>query len=73
MSGAVILPGGAFQLSFTNLNGLGFTVLGTTNLALPLTNWTVLGAATEAPPGQYRFTDPHATNSPAKFYRVTSP
>jgi hypothetical protein len=67
------LPGGAFQISFTNLSGLGFTVLATTNLALPLSNWTVLGAPTEAPPGQYQFTDAQATNNPQRFYRVRSP
>jgi hypothetical protein len=73
LKGAIKLPGGAFQFSFTNLNGLGFTVRGTTNLALPFTNWTVLGAPVESPSGQYQFTDPEATNKATRFYRVTSP
>ena len=73
LKGAVKLPGGAFQFSFTNLSSLSFTALGTTNLALPLTNWTVLGAPLEAPPGQYQFTDPQATNSATRYYRVRSP
>ena len=68
-----MLQGGAFQLSFTNLDGLSFTVLATTNLALPLTNWTVLGTPVESPPGQYQFTDPQATNKATRFYRVSSP
>jgi hypothetical protein len=66
------LPGGAFRLSFTNRSGLSFTVLGATNLALPSSNWTVLGTATEAPSGQYQFTDSQ-TNQPRRFYRVRSP
>jgi len=73
LNGAVTLPGGAFQFSFTNLSGLSFTVLGTTNLAFPLTNWTVLGTPVEGPPGYYQFTDPQATNSANQFYRVSSP
>jgi hypothetical protein len=67
------LPNGAFQFSFTNLPGLSFTVLGTTNLTLPLSNWTVLGAPVEGPAGQYQFTDTQATNSASQFYRVRSP
>ena len=73
LSGAVQLPGGAFQFSFTNFSGLSFTVRGTTNLALPFTNWTVLGAPVESPPGQYQFTDPQAMNKATRFYRVSSP
>ena len=49
------------------------TVLTTTNLLLPLTNWTVLGTVTDNPPGQFQFTDPQATNHPLRFYRVRSP
>jgi hypothetical protein len=49
------------------------TVLTTTNLLLPLTNWTVLGTVTDSPPGQFQFSDPQATNHPLRFYRVRSP
>jgi len=35
-----------------------------------LTNWTALGGVTEISPGQFQFTDPQATNSPQRFYRV---
>ena len=73
LNGPIPLPGGAFRLSFTNRSGLGFTVLGTTNVALPLSNWTVLGAPAEAPSGQYQFTNTQATNKPIRFYRVRSP
>jgi len=48
-------------------------VLFSTNLALPLSAWTVAGTATETTPGQFQFTampSPAATNG---FYRVRSP
>jgi hypothetical protein len=73
LNGGVILPGGAFQFSFTNLASLSFTVLGATNIELPLSNWTVLGTPVEGPAGQYQFTDQQATNTPIRFYRVRSP
>ena len=67
------LPGGAFQFTFGNTPGLGFTALGTTNLALPLSSWTVLGSVTEVSPGQFQFTDSLALTYPQRFYRVSSP
>ena len=67
------LLGGAFQFSFTNTPGASFSVLTTTNLSLPLSNWTVVGGATEVSPGQFQYTDPQATNTPQRFYRVRSP
>jgi hypothetical protein len=65
--------GSAFQCTFTNLPGLGFTVLAATNAALPSSSWTTLGGVTEVSPGQFQFTDPQATNTPQRFYRVSSP
>jgi len=75
LAGSVTLAGGAFQLSFTNLSGLGFTLLATTNLAVPFADWTVLGAAVESPAGSgnYQFTDTRNTNNATEFYRVRSP
>jgi hypothetical protein len=52
---------------------LALTVLATTNPALPLSNWTVLGGVTEVAPGQFQFTDPQATSSARGFYRIRSP
>jgi hypothetical protein len=57
----------------TNTSENTVTVLTTTNLLLPLTNWTVLGTVTDSPPGHFQFTDPQATNRPMRFYRVRSP
>ena len=67
------LPGGAFQFSFTNVSGAAFTALAATNVSLVLSNWTVLGGATEISAGQFQFTDPQATNYSQRFYRVRSP
>ena len=64
---------GAFRFTFTNTPNWPFTVLGTTNLALPFSNWTTVTGLTEALPGQFQFVDALATNSSHKFYRVSSP
>jgi hypothetical protein len=67
------LPNGSAQFSFTNQTGLTFSVYASTNVALPLAQWTLLGSPTESPAGTFQFTDAAATNSPRRFYRVTSP
>jgi hypothetical protein len=69
----LILPDCAFQFTFTNTPGVPFDVLMTTNLALPLTNWTSLGSVTEVSAGMFQFTDFQTTNSGPRFYRVQSP
>ena len=63
---------GNVQVRFVNSPGVTFTVLATTNIAVPEANWTVLGSATESPAGQFTFTDTTATNG-ARFYSVRSP
>lgn len=68
-----LLGNGSFQFSFTNISGASFTALGTTNISLGLSNWNVLGTATEVSPGQFQFTDPQATNFPRRFYILRSP
>jgi hypothetical protein len=45
----------------------------TTNLSLPFTNWTVVGASTEISPGQFQFTSQPTANDPQRFYGVRSP
>jgi hypothetical protein len=66
------LGGGSFRLRFVNSPGVGFTILAATNIATPLANWSVLGAPTESPSGQFQFTDTTATNT-LRFYMVRSP
>jgi WD40 repeat protein len=70
---AAMLPGGACQFDFTNTPGAFFSTLTTTNLSLPLNQWTLLGGVTEISSGQFQFTDLQATNYPQRFYRVRSP
>jgi autotransporter-associated beta strand protein len=67
------LPAGPFQFAFTNISSSGFTALAATNVMLPSSNWTALGGVTEIAPGQFQFSDPQATNSAQRFYRVRSP
>ena len=64
---------GAFQFTFTNIPNWPFTVLGTTSLALPFSNWTTVTGLTETLPGQFQFIDALATNIPQRFYRMSSP
>jgi hypothetical protein len=61
------------ELLFTNLPGLGFSVLAAANPALPLSNWTNLGAALETSPGVYRFTNTIIPGSTTFFFRVRQP
>lgn len=67
------LPGGAFQFAFTNISGANFTVLATTNVGLPVSNWSLLGGVMENPPSQFQFIDHQTTNDSRRFYRVRSP
>jgi hypothetical protein len=67
------MTNGLFQFAFTNSVGALFGVLTTTNLSLPLTNWTALGGVTEVLPGQFQFADPQATNGGQRFYKIYSP
>jgi hypothetical protein len=47
-------------------------VLTTTNLSLPLSNWTVVGPAANIAPGLFQFSTGTTTN-PQGYYRVRSP
>ena len=67
------IVGGYFQLGFTSYAGLSFSVLTSTNLALPLSQWQVLGAPTEGSAGQYHFNDPNNQNGQAQYYLIRQP
>lgn len=62
-----------FHFTFTNVAGTHFTVLGSTDPALNLSSWSILGAAVEGAPGTFQFTDTNATTGVRGFYRVRSP
>jgi hypothetical protein len=68
-----VVGNGLFRFNFTNATPITFTVLASTNITLPTSNWTVLGAAAQLSPGVYQFTDAQATNFPQRFYQVRSP
>ena len=68
-----VLTNGAFRFSFSNTPGALFGVLTTTNPALPLTNWTLLGGVAEISPGQFQFTAPLPADGPRRFYRLRAP
>ena len=60
-------------LSFSNTPSAVFSVLTSTNLALPMSEWTVLGTPIQISPGQYQFVIPSATNTPQQFFVFRSP
>jgi hypothetical protein len=71
--GPRLMSDGTFQFAFNNNDpGASFTVLTTTNPSLPLSNWTVVGPATNTAPGLFQFST-GTTNNPQGFYRVRSP
>ena len=67
------MTNGQFQFGFTNNPGALFGVLTTTNLTLPITNWTKLNGVVEISPGQFQFTDPQATNGGQRYYNIFAP
>jgi len=73
ISSASMPTNGVFQFSFTNgTHGATYSVLFTTNLATPITNWSLIGTASEVTPDLWQFTDSSATNL-ARFYMIRSP
>jgi hypothetical protein len=73
LTGPAMLSQGKFQFRFSNSAGAQFSVLATTNIASPVTNWAVIGNVTGIGPGQIQFSDTNATNFGQRFYRVRSP
>jgi hypothetical protein len=57
----------------STLAGRTYYVRTTTNLALPLTNWTVLATNTFDAAGNFSFTNPASPNTPQQFYRLQMP
>ena len=61
------------ELSFTNPGLHAFTVLASENVSLAVSNWTVLGAATNGGDGLFKFIDTGATNFMQRFYQLRWP
>jgi hypothetical protein len=72
LTGSKILSNASFQFEFTNAPAASFSVWTTTNVALPYSNWTILGPPSGNGSGLFQFTDP-TTNRSQRFYRVTAP
>jgi O-glycosyl hydrolase len=70
---AIAAGAGGWQLSFGAQNGQNYKVLATTNLALPVNQWTIVTNGTFGAAGTATFTDSSATNLPQRFYIIVSP
>lgn len=73
LTGFSVLSNGLFQVTFTNVIGAPFRVLGSPDWSKPLGDWSVLGSAIEIQPGQFQFTDYESASDVQRFYRVCSP
>jgi sugar lactone lactonase YvrE len=61
------------QLQFTGSSHCAYTVLTTTNVALPLSSWVPLNTMIETSPGHYQCTDTNAPCGSQRFYAVRGP
>ena len=73
LDAVTLLGNGDVRLTFTNVSGAPFVMLGTTDLLLPLSLWSELGAVTEIQPGMFQFTDTQASSNTTRYYRARSP
>jgi hypothetical protein len=65
------LSGSSFPLTFSGPSGQSYQLVRSTNLTLPLGNWTTQTSGIFGP-GPVMFNDTSATN-PQQFYRLKSP
>jgi DNA-binding beta-propeller fold protein YncE len=73
LTDAQMLDNGVLQFAFSNTVGASFTVLSSTDLSVPMSNWMVVGTASNTAPGQFQFTSQPTTNDAQCFYGVRSP
>jgi Putative binding domain, N-terminal/NHL repeat len=62
-----------FSFAFSNNQGASFTVWTTTNVALPLADWTMAGKPTNNGSGLFQFATPISVNDVERCYRLSSP
>jgi hypothetical protein len=70
---AAKISGGQLLIQFTGTANASYTVLAATNIALPLTNWTVLGQASQTNLSQFEFLDTALPAYPRRFYIIRTP
>jgi hypothetical protein len=69
-----VMGDGTFVLGFTNISGAPFSVLSSTDVLAPVSQWAILGQASEVLPGQFQYSDAQTLNRDAvRFYRLRSP
>jgi lysophospholipase L1-like esterase len=64
---------GQVRIQFTGYTNVSYSVVGSADLNLPLTNWTLLGTAVLVSSNLFHFVDAPAANEPQRFYRVRLP
>lgn len=64
------ISGSQFKLQFTGFTNISYSVLGTTNLTLPLASWPTLGTAHWLSNNFFEFSDALLPNQGQRFYRV---
>ena len=64
-------PDGSILISGSGPANVGYNLLTTTNLALPLSSWTVLVTNVFNVNGNFSFNDPSAGSNNARFYLIT--
>jgi hypothetical protein len=69
----IVNSSGQFLLQFTGSTNAEYTVLASTNLAVPLSNWVTLGNASVLSNTLYQFIDTDSTNFLERFYILRSP
>lgn len=72
LTGITSLPDGNFALTITGAVGQPYSVLLSSDAALPLADWTVLTNGT-IPTSPFVFEDLTATNAPLRFYLISTP
>jgi hypothetical protein len=70
--GAAMLPGGAFQLTFTGNAGEAYSVRATEDLDIPLADWPVLGSGTFGT-NAATWQDSDVSNRPRRFFSISIP
>ncbi len=73
LTSAQMMGNGVCQFCFSNTVGASFTVVCSSDLSAPFSNWTVAGTVTNTAPGQFQFTSQPMTNDGQRFYGVRSP